>query len=175
MKGLRQRMPWIAFPLLGLTLMLASWSYYRNAKRAADEAARLSGECERLIDELQSFRGAPRIASLEVEPPDRIAARVTTAAAVAHLSPASILSVDPQPLVRLGRSAYQLRATQIVLQNASLEQIAGFANGLEEPSAGMIVRDMSLNRSKSLGENASELWRARLTLTQMVFSPISGR
>ncbi len=162
--------------LIGAMAMgIASVSFYRTAKVAAQNAIDGHAQCDQLVRDIEGFRRAPRIASLEVEPPDRIAARVTKAASDAQVSPASILSVDPQSPVRIGRTEYQQRATQIVLQNASLTQVAGFVTGLEEVSEGMIVRDLSLNRSLSEGDNGVELWNIRLTLTQMIFSPISGR
>jgi hypothetical protein len=165
----------LALTLAGIALTTVSWSFYRSAHESADNASESYAEAVRISNELKQFRTAPRVASLEVEPPDRIAARVSSAAKEANLSPYSILSVDPQLPVRLNRTAYQIRATQVVLQNISLAQIAGFASGLEDASSGMIVRDLALNRSVTASENDSELWNVRLTLTQMIFSPISLR
>ena len=186
MNLLRNRFRVVVVLFGAVALIFFSVSLFRSAKVAAQNAANAHAECLRFVDEIKRFRDSPRIASLDVEPPDRIAARVTSAAANSELSPASIVSVDPQSPVRIGRTEYQIRATQIALQNASLRQIAGFVSGLEEPSSGMIVRDLSINRSRvqavvtsrltrvAAGES-SELWNVRLTLTQMIFSPISGR
>lgn len=174
MTVLRNRFRLIVMLIGALALIFSSVSLFRSSKGAAQNAADAHAECQRLVEDIERFRHAPRIASLEVEPPDRIAARVTSAEADSELSPSSIVSVDPQSPVRIGRTEYELRATQIVLQNASLRQIAGFVNGLEEPSSGMIVRDLSINRSRMQAVDGSELWNVRLTLTQMIFSPISG-
>ncbi len=174
MSVFRNRLTAIVLTLGAFTLLIASASFYRSARTAAQYAADGYAECQRLVDDIAEFRTAPRIASLDVEPPDRIAARVTSAASDSQLSPISIVSVDPQTPVRLGRTDYQIRATQIALQNASLKHIASFVNGLEDASSGMVVRDLSLSRSNSQGEDGSELWNVRLTLTQMIFSPISG-
>ena len=175
MNVLRYRIRLIVMLIGALALIFFSVSLFRSEKAAAQNAANSHAECQRFVEDIKRLRNSPRIASLDVEPPDRIAARVTSAAADSELSPASIVSVDPQSPVRVGRTEYQLRATQIVIQNASLRQIAGFVNGLEEPSSGMIVRDLSINRSRVQGVDGIELWNARLTLTQMIFSPISGR
>ncbi len=175
MRFTRQRFSAVVLLFGAISLVVASISVYRSAKTAARISVDGYTECQRLIQDIDGFRRAPRVASLEVEPPDRIAARVTAAAADAELSPASILSVDPQIPARIGRTDYQLRATQIVLQNASLEQIASFVTGLEEVAEGLVVRDLSLNRSLSQGVNGAELWNVRLTLTQMIFSPISDK
>ena len=175
MISFRQRFSAIVLVIGAGTLLLFSISFYRSAKAAAQIAVSGYLECQQLLEEIEGFRNAPRIASLEVEPPDRIAARVTTAAADSNLAPNSIVSVDPQTAIRMGRTDYQIRATQIALQNASLKQVADFVIGLEEPSSGMVVRDVSLNRSISQREDENELWNVRLTLTQMIFSPISGR
>ena len=175
MKFTRNRFSAMVLFLGAISLIVASLSLYRSAKVAAQNAIDGYTECNRLVKDIEGFRSAPRIASLEVEPPDRIAARVTSAVADGKLSTSSILSVDPQTPVRIGRTEYQIRATQIVLQNASLEQVAAFVTGLEEASEGMIVRDLLLNRSPSQGENGLELWNVRLTLTQMIFFPISEK
>ncbi len=175
MRHSRHRFSAVVLLIGAISLVVASVSLYRSAKAAARNSVDGYSDCQRLIHDIEGFRSAPRIASLEVEPPDRIAARVTTAAADAELSPASILSVDPQIPARIGRTDYQIRATQIVLQNASLGQIARFVTGLEEVAEGLVVRDLNLNRSPSQGENGVELWNVRLTLTQMIFSPISGK
>jgi hypothetical protein len=169
------RLALYAMLFVALAAILAAWNHYRSSRDLARDAVVNLAECERLTQELDRFRDAPRIASLEVEPPDRIAARVTSAAAGAMLSPLSIYSVDPQTPSRIARSAYQIRATQIVLQNATLRQIASFVSGLEDSDSGMIVRDLSLSGSKTVSDDDSELWNARLTLTQMIYSPISDR
>jgi hypothetical protein len=175
MKFSRNKFSAIVLLMGVIALVMFSFSLYLHALADAQNAIDGHEQCFQLVRDLQGFRNAPRIASLEVEPPDRIAARVTAAASDAQLSPASILTVDPQSPVRVGRTDYQIRATQIVLQNASLAQVAVFVSGLEEVSEGMIVRDLSLNRSTTQAENGIELWNVRLTLTQMIFSPISGK
>jgi hypothetical protein len=152
---------------------LASASYYRSSYMAAKTAHEGLAEMERLLEEIDRIRRAPRIASLEVESPDRIAAKVSFAANNAELPALCIQSVEPQLPVRLDQSDYQLRATAIVLQNASLAQIAKFAIGLEDRDSGSVVRDLTLRRSTIT--SAQEHWDARLTLTQMIFSPISAR
>jgi len=156
------------------TVILFSWNHFQSAKDQVDNAMENLTECRRLTSELDRFRDAPRVASLEIEPPDRIAARVTSAAANAMLSPTAIYSVDPQSPARVARSAYQIRATQIVLQDASLSQIANFVSGLEDSESGMIVRDIALTASSPTSESNREPWNARLTLTQMIFSPQSN-
>jgi hypothetical protein len=171
MNSLRNRLPILAILVTLLVAMVVSWSFCQSARMSSLVASQGLQECDRLVNELERFRNAPRMASLEVERPDRIAARVTAAASDANLSPLAILSIDPQTPVRIGRTAYQTRATQIVLQDATLAQVAVFAGGLEEPSAGMVVRDLSLSRSRSVVEDERELWNVRLTLTQMIFSP----
>jgi len=132
-------------------------------------------ECQQVANEISKFRSGPRIASIEIEPPERIALRVIEAAEQAAVAPNSILSIAPQSLVRVGRSPYQSRATQIVLQNVTLTQSAHFIESLEDQANGSIVRDMVVARSRVLGDDGGELWNVRLTLTQLVFSPISTR
>ncbi|MEQ1824845.1 MAG: hypothetical protein ABL921_02835 [Pirellula sp.] len=155
--------------------MLASWRSFVIARESMRAANAGLEESSRLINDMERLRNSPRMASLEVEPPDRIAARVTAAAAQAQLPPLCIQSVDPRSPVKVNQSAYQIRATGIVLQNAQLAQVAAFVQGLEDASSGTTVRDLTISRSSAVVESDIELWNVRLTLTQMIFSPISGR
>ncbi len=173
MSNWRKRLPWIIFIAASIFCLTSCWNYYRASAASANQAADGLLECQRLLEELNRNRNAPRIASLAVESPDRIADRIASAAQNADLPAYAILSIDPQAPARLGRSAYQVRATQIVLQDAQLWQVAGFVQGLEEPQSGMLVRDLAINRGRSEGAAGQELWNVRLTLTQMIFSPIS--
>jgi hypothetical protein len=166
---------WHLYVLLiaAFVAILGAWNQHRSSRERAREAIANLAEATRLTEELERFRDAPRVASLEVEPPDRIATRVTSAAAKAMLSPLSIYSVDPQPPSRISQSAYQVRATQIVLQDATLRQIVSFISSLEDSESGLLVRDLSLSGRNDT--NDSEAWNARLTLTQMIYLPISNR
>lgn len=170
------RKPQVQIFILTCACLLAlytSWSFYIAAKSEASSAYDSLHECQTIVNEMERFKNAPRIASLEVEPPDRIAARITSAAERAELSPLNFQSIDPQAASQIENSAYRIRPTNIILQNATLPQIASFIMHLEDADTGTFVRDLTLRRSDAISGNDSELWNVRMTLTQVIYSPIS--
>jgi hypothetical protein len=156
-----------------LSIFLA-WNFFSSARNEAAAAMEGLDDSIELVEKLKLAQNKPRMASLEVEPPDRIASRVTIAAEIASIPSAAIQSIDPQSPVRLGQSAYEVRSIAIVLQNVTLLQTAQFAQSLQDMESGMVVSDLQLNRSLNVGEDNVEYWNTRMTLTQMIFSPISG-
>ncbi|QDT08817.1 hypothetical protein [Planctomycetes bacterium K23_9] len=145
---------------------------YASAVRADQKAQTDLSRVEELAKNMAAAKARPRLAALEVEPPDRISRRVNEALEAAEISPESLLSIDPQPVSRIGRSDYQNRATQIVLQEVTLKQLVEFTRSLRDEADGMDTRDLSLTPRTSNSVN-EEFWDVRLTLTQRIFSPIS--
>jgi hypothetical protein len=172
MSASRARVASLTILILGCSI--AYW-YFLRIRAAAILSHRITNDCVEIADEILLVRNGSRIASVEFEPPERVAMRVTDAAMHASVPASAILSIAPQPLVRIGRTAYQSRSTQIVLQDLTMEQATQFVELLEDRATGSVVRDMSLTRSRMLREDGGELWNVRLTLTQLVFSPISTR
>ncbi len=159
--------------IFAAVVLFTSFRFYQSARAQSQAAADGLDECRRLAADMARLRTAPRVASLDVEPPDRLAARVTQAATTAELIPEAVVSVDPQSPVRIGRTAYAMRTTQIALQDASLAQIAQFAEALQDKSQGLVVRDIVLDARPLSDSDAEERWDVRLVLTQMIYSPIS--
>ena len=81
-----------------------------------------------------------------------------------------------QPLdpIRIDRSDFEIRATDIELSAATLPQIVAFCDALRDPDTGTTVRDITLTEPRG-GANSGkqEKWVAQLVLTQMIFSPKS--
>jgi hypothetical protein len=159
--------------LVGLNVLLLV--YRSRGQRALANSRQQWLECQRLSEDLIRFRNAPRLAALEVEPPDRIARRIASSMEAAELPPSSLLAIAPEPPTRLGQSAYLSRATHLTLKELPLASLAKFAINLEDGQGGMLVRDLTLERSRNASDSGVETWNVRLTLTQAIFSPISQR
>ena len=84
-----------------------------------------------------------------------------------------LVSLDPQPIVRQERTDFATRATLLNVRNASLAKLSRFVVGLQDRESGLLVTHIALTRSEVV--DVDELWNARLTLTQKLFSPISDR
>ncbi len=158
--------------LLALSTMAASYRWMALGRATAEQSFEVYQECDRIARELIALRSGTRVASLELEPPDRILARVTVAAKNSGVDGSLIQSVDPEPPTRVGRSAYQQRVTRISLQNVTLLQVVQFIESLESISEGLTARDLQLT-TRPRGDDGSERWDSRLVLTQWIYSPIS--
>ncbi len=170
--------------LLGCFALFFCYRYFASARRRAMATQADAAELQELSRDIVAAATKPRIASLEVEPAGRISQRVDAALSTAGIPPSKLLSIDPQVPSRLGRTAYRLRLTQIELQELTMKQITRFIAALRDPESGMVVRDFDLSPRTSDSANfesaaddgnpaSGEFWDARLTLTQMIFSPIS--
>ncbi|MEM6979624.1 MAG: hypothetical protein AAF539_08125 [Planctomycetota bacterium] len=173
---------WLTITVLIVAVFLVlvfSAGRWSRASRASQNALQDLRDVRQLTDEIKRIGDQPRIASLDIEPPDRITRRVQAAAAEADIADDSILRVDPQSVIRIGQTRYQIRPTLIVIDDVSLSEITHFAKALADEKNGMTVRDLTITsrapvRGRTQAVNAAgERWDARLTLTQMIYSPIS--
>lgn len=172
----------------GLFTTLWLWNRYSNARDAASKSHRDVRQVSQWQQDIQRARNRPRIASASRETPDTVSRQVTEALTQAGVDSRKLLAIDPQPAVRIPRSDYQESLTLIRLRNLTLEEILDLCGRLASSQNGLTVRDLSLTpgqigavqatsaaapaRSASVGDNP-ERWDIRMTLTQLVFSPIS--
>lgn len=133
-------------------------------------------ECARMVGDIERLNRQPRVASLDVESPQQTIERVAEAQRLAALPADSLLSVSPAAPIRREATDFQQRNTELVLQNVELEKLANFVSVLEDNDDGLFLRDVALTPSISTAADASkssEQWSARLTLTQLIYSPKS--
>lgn len=170
----------IALSLLGVWWWAAATasSARRVALRAADDVT----ELQRMSRAILGAASRPRVASLDAEPPDRIASRVERAMTAAGVAFTSLASVQPQAATRVNQTAYLIRPTLISLENVTMRQTIEFCLALENQEEGLVVRDLNVSSrvartiTRARPSDASgERWDATLTLTQMIFSPANGR
>lgn len=169
----KNRSRWLlALLSLGVLMVAAmiSWqAAVASSRRLADVRSELD-EVRQMTGQIQRLKTAPRIASLALESPDEISVRVTSAFKEIAGKGVTLQRVDPQEPVRIGKSDYELRATGIELENVLLADLARFISALRRTGQGSEVRDIVLTEPRS-ARGSSETWQARLTLTQVIFSP----
>ena len=167
----RSRLILILLILSGIGLLaLFSWQAAQAAARQLENANEELKEAQRMTRDIQRLKNAPRIASLEMESPDEISNRVTAAIRTVNSRTAKLQRLDPQQPIRAGRSEYQTRATEIEIDNIRLAELARFAQRLVQSGQGLEVRDIILSEPTS-GSKTAETWLARLTVTQIIYSP----
>ncbi len=161
--------------LVAASLIAAAFavSVWRTSAREYELAAQDLPQCAHMIREMHALANQPRIASLALESPQEILERVAEAQAAADMPPESLISVAPSVPTRIASSDYQQRSTSLVLQSLPLAKLATFIRALDANQDGMLVRDLSLTPADTDASVATELWNARLTLTQLIYSPKS--
>ena len=176
-------LPWNRKSLLYIGLLLVSaivlavmFGEWMRASREFDSASKDLQRCHVLVTEISALKVRPRVASLEVESPEQTIGPVVEAQKKSQLAPQSLVSVSPSAPTRLEKTEYQVRTTELMLEQVSLDQVHRFACVLGQNEDGMVVRELSLTpetASNSNASNASERWNARLILTQLIYSPTS--
>jgi type II secretory pathway component PulM len=156
----------IGLAIIAVVCLRSASAASRRIQTAQTELA----QATKMTSEIERLNNAPRIASLEMESPDEISQRITAALKQLKSSATSLQSVDPQPPRRIANSEYQIRATEVELGQVKLNDLARFITALTKGGQGLEVRDIVLSETRNASKTA-ETWLARLTLTQVIYSP----
>lgn len=164
----------IAFLLTSFLVMSWSVGELRSANRSLTDSSASLRACRKLGFEISQLTSQPRMASFDVESPQQMIQHVTDSISRAEIPRSALVSVLPSEALRIGSSDYQQRQTQLQLRGVSLPLLAEFYNALEIEN-GLYLRDIILTEGtdNSIASNGSEIWDARLILTQLIYSPTS--
>lgn len=158
----------------------------RSASRRLEQARADLDETREKLAEIREASARPKVASLQAEQPAEITNRIDHARRSAGLPESAMIRVLPGSPQRIGRSDFELRATEIELASATLPKLVRFIEALSDEETGSKVRDVRIglpesmrrrtgngtpDRQKAQGE--VERWKTEMTLTQMIFSPTS--
>ncbi len=161
---------------LGILAIYAGLSVSR-ASSAADRLAQAKGdlaEIAAMVSEMDRLKRAPKVAALKLESPAEISNRISAARQAAGLPQSALMKELPLDAVRIDRSDFELRATDIDLSASTLREIIAFCDALQDDETGTVVRDITLSEPQNrAGGGNEEKWVAQLVLTQMIFSPKS--
>lgn len=137
-------------------------------KHEAEQAAQDLGQCLELESSIQSARRQTTLASASEIDSQELARRIDVAARGAHLSPAALEGIIPQPRQRIGNLPYVEIPTTLVLRKVELRPLAGFLYDLTN-APGLSVRQLRLHPPR--GDAASTLWDADVTITCLIYAP----
>jgi hypothetical protein len=161
---------------LGILAIYAGLSV-SEAHSAADRLSRAKGDLAEVaakLTEMDRLKQAPKVAALQLESPAEIANRISAARQVANLPQSALMKEQPLDPIRIDRSDFEVRATDIDLSASTLPRIMAFCDALRDDETGTVVRDITLTEPQSVAGGANEeKWVAQLVLTQMIFSPTS--
>ncbi len=174
----RQREVWLigGMALASLALAIVAAGELLSANRQFESTAADLQNCERMVGEMQTLKNRPRIASLDIESPQQTIDRVLAAQQLSTIATDSLVSVSPTAPMRLGNTDYQQRLTELVFSSVPLDKLASFTRAIDENEDGLLVSQLTLTPTPNASINASnpaETWGARLTLTQLIYSPTS--
>ena len=161
--------------LLVLVLAGYAWFGWRDAAVAMaqyEQSRENLDEYSSLLNRIARLKQRPRVASLAVEPPGALSARVSEALKLANIAPAALLEVEPGQPVRVEKSEYKIRATSIRLRDVTMVQTIAFCDALRDHETGSKVRDLVMREPDSRREKVrTETWNAEMVLTQTIYSP----
>ena len=167
--------------LLVLWLACGDWQASSRGLQAAQQNL---AECQQMARKLSLLASSPRIATLELDSPQELIERVTDSLARAGVPESALVSVTPAAAVRVSQSNYQQRETELQVRDVSLAMLASFHDALGQ-GHGLYLRDLRLQPAvrsavatgaaagAANASNVAENWDARLTLTQLIYSPKS--
>jgi hypothetical protein len=162
--------------VIGLTLVVAlaasGWRYQRQ-KQAALEAQGNLAACQQLAARILELRHQPTLAVSQSRSSGEIDRQIEAAAAAVGLEGRQIVRIEPQPLRRLGQTAYEEQPTRVELSRVTLPQLVGLVDRLTSPETGLDVHHLTLRtpHQESTESAAGEAWGAELTLTYLLFRP----
>lgn len=158
---------------VGLFLIGCAVATFTMMRSRADRFSRAEhsvARCQKLIDQIAKLKAAPRLAALEADSSTGLSERIESSRSAVGIPQASLVRIEHQPAVRLGRSQYRVTPTRIELTNITLNELVRMADALADESNGLTVRDLEFSRGNRQ-QSPVERWDAEFTLTQLVFSP----
>jgi hypothetical protein len=159
--------------LVGLILTgcaFASFSVMRSRADRFDRAATSVVRCQELIEKIQRLKIAPKLAALEADSSTGLSERIEAARDSVGIPQSSLIRIEHQPAVRLGRSQYRITPTRVELKDVTLQDLVRMAHSLADETNGLTVRDLAFSRGNRR-DLPVERWEGEFTLTQLVFSP----
>lgn len=176
MKGLTKLVV-IAVLVTSFVLLQLSVLRLRSKWRGLELAAWQLEECAQLANAIKTLKAAPTQASLSRRSEQELSLQVDRAAELAKLAPASVLSIEPHALRRVKDTAYLEQSTHVELRQVNLEQLIRFLKELTVGTEEHRVTSIRLAepRVSATNEKESETWSVELTLTDLIYAPVSGR
>lgn len=167
---------WLDLLLLASVLLVFVFAIqaYLSARRNVGRTTAELREASRMLAEIHDLQTTPPTAAIHVDADELIIASISAALVAAEIPTDSLQSVSPEQPTRIAASNYQQRITRFELRSVKMLGIAHLAEYLERDSDGLLVRDLVLTPHENANASTvGERWDARLTLTQLIYSPTS--
>lgn len=166
---------WTQLLLVGLSVLAVCYAYleYRAATRNCAQAQQDLAESRGLGQKISQLTDERPVASLNLDTSQELTRQITNSIQEAQIPSAALVSILPEEALRLDQSDYRTRRTQVQLRDIPLGLLASFQDALNARN-GLYLEDLVLTPAeRAIASNGTELWDARLTLTQLIYSPTS--
>jgi hypothetical protein len=167
---------WLFVALSLLSGVVLVWSIFqlRAAHRQLNITRGATGECRSIGRSIGEIAARPEVAALVAESPQELIRRIASSLDEAGIGRESLLAVTPAEVMRIVSTDYQQRLTEVELKGVSLPMLASFYDALGSGD-GLYLNDLLLIPALPPGtaSEGQEVWDARLTLTQIIYSPTS--
>ncbi|MCR9293812.1 MAG: hypothetical protein NXI32_13890 [bacterium] len=167
---------WMRWLLLACSLMIMTWSFLQmfSAQRHLRQTQQATEQCQQTGEQIRRLASKPTIAATALESSQELLLSITAAITSVDIQADKLVSVSPGEILRLGNSNFQQRATQLLLRDIELSKLAAFYNALTDRN-GLCLSGVTLTPAADSpnASNTGESWNARLTLTEIIYSPTS--
>ena len=168
--------------LLAVLAGAGAFTAWSQLDEARSEAQRAAGDAQRarvLAHQVLRLRERPAVAAEAERELQQLAAPIEAAADAALIARQQVLSIDPEPARRLGRSPLLEKPTTLRLSDVTLEGLTRFLHRLEtqpegddgEAEGSGRLRSTAIRLSTPRGQEPRGLWNADVTLTYLIYSP----
>lgn len=173
MKWSASRNEWIVAVACASMIVALAWTVERvRAKQtAAGEAESAHEDCTEFANRIAATRQAPQRAVAYAQSEADVTSRIEAAARAAGLPANAITLIDPRPLERVAETSYRRQTTQLEFNPLLLPKLIAFLKAVSTGDPPLTVTDVRLSAA-SAGDGA-EVWLAEVSLTQVVYDPIT--
>lgn len=158
-----------ALVLSGLAAVVGGWAWNEAAART-DALSRLTASRE-VVDDIRRLRARPAVSAERADTSGDLSQSLDMALRLTEVRPTALARVEPQLPQRLGETDYRAQTVDLQLSNVRLQHAVEFAQQLESAASAWTVRRVQLTPAASA--DAAELWSIQLTLTKLIYDPIS--
>jgi len=161
--------------LIGVGLIAAdAWCYLGILGAARDRAASATADaelCQRLARQIMALQAKPAVADTQEQAQDQLSARIESDAHRFGITGDNLASIDPEPAERVADTVYLEKPTVLQLRQVSLEQLINLLCQISGDGSGLRIKALRLSVPPQ--NQQGNLWSAEVTVTYLIYAPVS--
>lgn len=175
----------VGLVLIAVAAIFAVYSTWRvhEARTGLEQNVALLNEIERYARQVQTHRQAPRLVSDREMELTLLARLIERAADGAGVPRQALDRIWPQPIRRVGDTAYQRKSTQLVVRGVTLPQAVQFLHALTQSDTPLSIDTLRLSAPRiapriTAGSHSdespggtAETWTLETTVSHLLYQP----